>query len=146
SNARSRRCRTGASTRSRISMRSTPRRARPRAVSSATARRPALPKPLSAETRIRLAMAASDQPVLVTGASGFVGSAVARALLARGRKVRVLLRPGSARDNVSDLAVDIRIGALEDPASVAAALTGCGALFHVAADYRLWVRDADAMY
>ena len=91
-------------------------------------------------------MTASSRPVLVTGASGFVGSAVARALLARGRPVRVLLRPGSARDNVSDLAVDIRIGALEDPASLAAALTGCGALFHVAADYRLWVRDADAMY
>ncbi len=91
-------------------------------------------------------MTASSRPVLVTGASGFVGSAVARALLARGRPVRVLLRPGSARDNVSDLAVDIRIGALEDPASLAAALAGCGALFHVAADYRLWVRDADAMY
>ncbi|MGO8920030.1 MAG: hopanoid-associated sugar epimerase [Stellaceae bacterium] len=86
------------------------------------------------------------RPVLVTGASGFVGSAVARALLAEGRSVRVLLRPGSARSNVADLAVDIRIGALEERESLAAALEGCGALFHVAADYRLWVRDAAAMY
>ena len=91
-------------------------------------------------------MADSARPVLVTGASGFVGSAVARALLARGRAVRVLLRPGSERRNVADLAVDIRIGALEDPASLAAALAGCAGLFHVAADYRLWVRDPAAMY
>jgi dihydroflavonol-4-reductase len=86
------------------------------------------------------------KPALVTGASGFVGSAVARALLARGRPVRVLLRPSSDRRNVADLAVDVRLGALEDAASLAAALEGCGALFHVAADYRLWVRDPEAMY
>jgi dihydroflavonol-4-reductase len=86
------------------------------------------------------------KPALVTGASGFVGSAVARALLARGRSVRVLLRPSSDRRNVTDLAVDVRLGALEDAASLAAALEGCGALFHVAADYRLWVRDPEAMY
>jgi len=86
------------------------------------------------------------KPALVTGASGFVGSAVARALLARGRPVRVLLRPSSDRRNVADLAVDVRLGTLEDAASLAAALEGCGALFHVAADYRLWVRDPEAMY
>ncbi|HXY98534.1 MAG TPA: hopanoid-associated sugar epimerase [Stellaceae bacterium] len=91
-------------------------------------------------------MTASARPVLVTGASGFVGSAVARALLAQGRSVRVLLRPESARTNVADLAVDARIGALEDRASLEAALSGCAALFHVAADYRLWVRDEAAMY
>jgi dihydroflavonol-4-reductase len=86
------------------------------------------------------------KPALVTGASGFVGSAVARALLARGRDVRVLVRPSSDRRNIADLAVDVRLGSLEDEASLAAALEGCGALFHVAADYRLWVRDPEAMY
>ena len=91
-------------------------------------------------------MIAADKPAFVTGASGFVGSAVARALLASGRKVRVLLRPASDRRNIGDLDVDIRLGALEDAASLKAALEGCGALFHVAADYRLWVRDPEAMY
>jgi len=86
------------------------------------------------------------KPVLVTGASGFVGAAVARALLARGRKLRVLLRPQSDRRNIAGLAVEPRIGSLEDGASLAAALEGCGALFHVAADYRLWVRDERQMY
>jgi dihydroflavonol-4-reductase len=88
----------------------------------------------------------SDKPALVTGASGFVGSAVARALLAEGRKVRVLLRPSSDRRNVADLDVEVRLGTLEDHASLAAALQGCGTLFHVAADYRLWVRDPAAMH
>ena len=86
------------------------------------------------------------KPVLVTGASGFVGAAVARALLARGRKLRVLLRPQSDRRNIEDLDVEPRIGSLEDGASLAAALKGCGALYHVAADYRLWVKDERQMY
>jgi dihydroflavonol-4-reductase len=83
---------------------------------------------------------------LVTGASGFVGAAVMRALLAQGRAVRVLLRPSSDRRNLAGLPVEIRTGALEDHASLQPALAGCGALFHVAADYRLWVRDPAAMY
>ena len=87
-----------------------------------------------------------EKPVLVTGASGFVGAAVARALLARGRKLRVLLRPQSDRRNVAGLDVEPRIGSLEDGASLAAALEGCGALYHVAADYRLWVKDERQMY
>jgi len=91
-------------------------------------------------------VALSSKPVLVTGASGFVGAAVTRALLAQGRKVRVLLRPQSDRRNVAGLAIEERIGSLEDAASLGAAVAGCGALFHVAADYRLWVRDEDAMY
>ncbi|HVA12870.1 MAG TPA: hopanoid-associated sugar epimerase [Stellaceae bacterium] len=86
------------------------------------------------------------KPVLVTGASGFVGAAVVRALLAQGRKPRVLLRPQSDRRNLAGLAVEPRIGSLEDAASLAAAIEGCGALYHVAADYRLWVRDESAMY
>ncbi|HEV2548553.1 MAG TPA: hopanoid-associated sugar epimerase [Stellaceae bacterium] len=91
-------------------------------------------------------MAVADKPALVTGASGFVGSAVVRRLLVAGRRVRVLLRPTSDRANVAGLDVDIRLGSLENPASLRAALDGCGALFHVAADYRLWVRDPAAMH
>ena len=91
-------------------------------------------------------MTASSRPTLVTGASGFVGSAVARALLAGGHTVRVLVRPTSDLRNLRDLAVETAVGRLEDRASLAAALAGCGTLFHVAADYRLWVRDPAAMH
>jgi len=91
-------------------------------------------------------MAVSDQPVLVTGASGFVGSAVARALLAEGRKVRVLLRPSSDRSNIKGLEVELVLGGLDDPQALKQAASGCGALYHVAADYRLWVRDPAPMY
>jgi dihydroflavonol-4-reductase len=85
-------------------------------------------------------------PVLVTGASGFVGAAVVRALLARGEAVRVLLRPQSDRRNVAGLAVETCLGSLDDPASLARAVAGCRCLFHVAADYRLWVPDPAAMH
>ncbi|MGH6974435.1 MAG: hopanoid-associated sugar epimerase [Stellaceae bacterium] len=91
-------------------------------------------------------MVQSDKPVLVTGASGFVGAAVVRALLAAGRKVRALLRPSSDRRNVEGLAVDVRLGSLTEPRSLAAAIEGCDALYHVAADYRLWVRNPAEMY
>lgn len=83
---------------------------------------------------------------LVTGATGFVGSAVARALLRAGHPVRVLARPASDRRNLADLPVEIAIGAMEDAASLARAVAGCRYLFHVAADYRLWVPDPAAMY
>jgi dihydroflavonol-4-reductase len=84
---------------------------------------------------------------LVTGATGFVGAAVARALLREpGQRVRVLARPRSNRRNLDWLDVEIAEGALEDAASLAAAVAGCRYLFHVAADYRLWVPDAAAMF
>jgi dihydroflavonol-4-reductase len=83
---------------------------------------------------------------LVTGATGFVGAAVARALLAAGHRVRVLARPGSDRRNLAGLAVEIVEGSLEDGRSLAAAVAGCPYLFHVAADYRLWVPDPAVMY
>ncbi|MGO4124777.1 hopanoid-associated sugar epimerase [Inquilinus sp. YAF38] len=82
---------------------------------------------------------------LVTGATGFVGSAVARALLAEGHRVKALVRPNSDRRNLAGLDAEPVTGDLDDPASLAPALKGCTALFHVAADYRLWVRNPQAM-
>ena len=83
---------------------------------------------------------------LVTGANGFLGAAVVRALLAEGRPVRALVRPGSDRRNLSDLDVEIVEGDITDPESLRKAVRGCAAVFHVAADYRLWVRDPAPMY
>src|SRR5207248_3100846 len=88
----------------------------------------------------------SAKPVLVTGATGFVGTAVARALIATGRPVRALCRPSSDRRNLTGLDLEIAEGSLEDVASLASAVAGCGTVYHVAADYRLWVRDPQAMY
>ncbi|MDJ0950703.1 MAG: NAD-dependent epimerase/dehydratase family protein [Alphaproteobacteria bacterium] len=83
---------------------------------------------------------------LLTGASGFVGSAVLRRLLAAGHDVRVLTRPSSDRRNLEGVDCEIVTGDLDHPASLEAAVKGCEALFHVAADYRLWVPDADSIY
>lgn len=83
---------------------------------------------------------------LVTGATGFVGSAVARALLRAGHRVRVLARPRGDRRNLAGLPVEIAEGDLADPPSLARAVAGCRYLFHLAADYRLWVRDPAAMF
>jgi dihydroflavonol-4-reductase len=96
---------------------------------------------------IRAAMAPrGPETVLVTGATGFVGSAVARALVDAGHTVRVLVRPTADRRNLEGLSADRRVGRLEDAESLRAALEGCTALFHVAADYRLWIPDPAAMY
>jgi dihydroflavonol-4-reductase len=78
---------------------------------------------------------------LVTGASGFVGSAVARALVARGLHVRVLMRPTASRLNIARLHCEQVEGDMRDETSMTAAMKGARYLFHVAADYRLWARD-----
>lgn len=84
-------------------------------------------------------------PTLVTGATGFVGSAVARALLSRGHAIRLLVRAGSDRANVEGLPAECVEGDLKDPASLERAVRGCRYVVHVAADYRLWVPDPVAM-
>ncbi|MSP83066.1 MAG: SDR family NAD(P)-dependent oxidoreductase [Alphaproteobacteria bacterium] len=83
---------------------------------------------------------------LVTGASGFVGAAIARRLLAAGHAVRALVRDQSPRDQLADHRVETVVGDLLDHASLATAVRGCDALFHCAADYRIWVPDPDRMY
>lgn len=83
--------------------------------------------------------------ILVTGATGFVGSAVARAALGRGLALRVLARPGGDRRNLEGLDCAIAEGDLTDPDSLARAVRGCRFVAHVAADYRIWVPDPAAM-
>jgi dihydroflavonol-4-reductase len=83
---------------------------------------------------------------LVTGATGLVGSAVTRALLQAGRPVRVLARPNGDRRNLAGLDVEIAEGSLEDAASLARAVAGCRVVYHVAADYRIWVPDPGPMF
>jgi dihydroflavonol-4-reductase len=82
---------------------------------------------------------------LVTGATGFVGSAVARVLADRGHQLRLLVRPSSDRRNLAGLSADIVVGDLTDPTSLDAAAAGCRYVVHVAADYRIWVPDPQAM-
>jgi dihydroflavonol-4-reductase len=83
---------------------------------------------------------------LVTGATGFVGAAVARALLREGWQVRVLVRSGSDRSNLQRLALEIAVGDLTDRASLDRALIDCKGLFHVAADYRLGAPAPQQLY
>jgi dihydroflavonol-4-reductase len=82
----------------------------------------------------------------VTGATGFVGSHVARVLAEQGADLRLLVRSSSDLRNIEDLKAERVTGDLRDPASLKKAVSGCDAVFHVAADYRLWVRDPDEMY
>ncbi|MBM4127276.1 MAG: NAD-dependent epimerase/dehydratase family protein [Nitrospira sp.] len=83
---------------------------------------------------------------LVTGATGFVGGAVARALLRAGTDVRVLARPDADLRNLEGLMVERVAGDLRDPASLKTALKGCHHLYHVAAHYALWAKDPAIFY
>jgi len=82
----------------------------------------------------------------ITGATGFLGSHVARVLAEQGADLRLLVRPTSDLRNIAELKADRVVGDLRDPASIEKTLAGCDVVFHVAADYRLWVRDPDEMY
>jgi len=82
----------------------------------------------------------------VTGATGFLGSHVARVLAEQGAELRLLVRATSDLRNIEGLNADRIIGDLRDPVSIEKALSGCEVVFHVAADYRLWVRDPGEMY
>jgi dihydroflavonol-4-reductase len=84
--------------------------------------------------------------VFLTGATGFVGSHVARAFAAQGARLHLLVRSTSRLDNLEGLSAGTVIGDLRDPESFRSALSDCKVLVHVAADYRLWVRDPQAMY
>ena len=90
-----------------------------------------------------MAYGSAGDRVLVTGASGFVGSAVARALRERGLQVSCLVRASSPRTNLQGLDVQLVEGDLRDAASMGRAMQGQRYLFHVAADYRLWARDPE---
>src|SRR3989442_13757035 len=82
----------------------------------------------------------------VTGATGFVGSHVATVLAEQGAELRLLVRTGSDPKNIQQLNADRVIGDLCEPESIDRAMAGCDVVFHVAADYRLWVRDPAQMY
>lgn len=84
--------------------------------------------------------------MLLTGGTGFVGAAVARQLIAAGHEVRAMIRPDSDKRNLLDLDVELVEGSLQDEASLQNAVAGCEGLFHVAADYRLWVPKPQDMY
>ena len=83
----------------------------------------------------------SKIPTFVTGASGFIGSAVVRALLGSGFAVRALVRPSSPRTNLDGLQIEIAEGDMRDPEVVGRAATGARYVLHIAADYRLWARN-----
>src|SRR5262245_26177267 len=85
-------------------------------------------------------MATGDR-VLITGASGFVGSAVLRALISRGFLVRALVRSSSPRTNLAGIACDIVDGDMRSLDDMLRAAEGARYLFHVAADYRIWAPD-----
>jgi len=84
--------------------------------------------------------------VFLTGSTGFVGSHVARAYAGQGAELRLLTRTTSKLAAIEELAADLVVGDLREPESLRTALRGCDALVHVAADYRLWVRDPEEMY
>jgi dihydroflavonol-4-reductase len=93
-----------------------------------------------------MAMATYEERTLVTGASGFIGSAVVRALLGRGRRVRCYVEPGAALDNLAGLDVELVEGDINDRQRVSSALAGCTSLHHLAGLYALWQPDPGRLY
>lgn len=91
-------------------------------------------------------MQSSEKPALVAGASGFVGSHTTRLLVKKGRKVRVLLRKSSSQEALKGLPVEIRYGDVLDPASLHAAMEGCGTVFYSVVDPRFWLTDVTPIY
>jgi dihydroflavonol-4-reductase len=85
-------------------------------------------------------------PIFLTGATGFLGSHVARVLSDQGGNLRLLVRPTSNLKNLEGLKAETATGDLRDSASLEKAMSGCDTVFHVAADYRLWLRDPNEMY
>ncbi len=88
----------------------------------------------------------STGKTVVTGATGFIGSAVVRRLLDRGREVRCYVEPGATRENLEGLDVEIIEGDINDRAAIGRALEGAAALYHLAAIYKLWLPDNSLMY
>ena len=84
--------------------------------------------------------------IFLTGATGFLGSHIARVLTAQGANLRLLVRPTSNLRNLEGLKAETVTGDLRDPASLDKAISGCDTILHVAADYRLWLRDPAEMY
>ncbi len=84
--------------------------------------------------------------IFLTGATGFVGYHVARALASEGADLRMLVRKSSNLKNLEGIAGETHVGDLAQPETLRPALVGCDAVVHVAADYRLWIPDPDAMY
>src|ERR1700733_9134343 len=82
----------------------------------------------------------------VTGATGFLGSHVARQLLAGGAELRLLVRPTSRLDNIADLPCERVVGDLRDAESLRKGMSGCEFVFHIAADYRLWALNGQELY
>jgi dihydroflavonol-4-reductase len=84
--------------------------------------------------------------VFLTGATGFVGSHVARVYADAGAELRLLTRSSSNLASIEGMAAEVVVGDLREPEGLRAAIAGCEAVVHVAADYRLWVRDPKSMY
>ena len=84
--------------------------------------------------------------VFLTGATGFVGHHVASALAAEGAELRMLVRKSSNLANIEGISGETHLGDLSQPGSIRPVLAGCDAVVHVAADYRLWIRDPEVMY